>query len=386
MKRGCLILTVIVGIILLFQTGCERQNAPPDEPKTGLVQAKDPLPVSPPEVVTPRPPRPVEKPAAADQATPDEQKSKPQSSAPKITFEKVTHDFGDISPASKNTCGFKFKNTGDALLRIGKIRSTCGCTVPKLKKKEYAPGESGVIKATYTAGRSPGKVTKRLHVPSNDKKNSKIALTLKGTIVVKVTHEPKRIKLFPKNENAGCPQIKLKSIDGRAFAIKSFTSTGKGITVAFDPNKNATEFVLEPKVNIEKLKGRLSGQIRIKLTHPGCTSVNIPFNVVPEFQINPNAITLRNIKPQKPVKRDVSVVNNYGEDFEIESVSSDKDSIRVLSREKVENGYKLVLEMTPPPIESKQKVFSDTFSVKIKSGPELKLSCRAFYSTQKKKR
>jgi hypothetical protein len=368
MKRGCLILTVIVGSILLFQFGCKHQNGVSEEPETGPVETSKTVEVRPPETLTPRAPRPAEKSPADNPTTAEGQKPKRKNAGPKITFEKVTHDFGDISPASKNTCGFKFKNTGDALLRIGKIRSTCGCTVPKLKKKEYAPGESGVIKATYTAGRSPGKVTKRLHVPSNDKKNSKIALTLKGTIVVKVTHEPKRIKLFPKNENAGCPQIKLKSIDGRAFAIKSFTSTGKGITVAFDPNKNATEFVLEPKAHIKKL------------------SVNIPFNVVPEFQINPNAITLRNVKPRKPVERDVSVVNNYGENFEIESVSSDKDAIRVLSRKKIEKGYKLVLEVTPPPIESKQKVFRDTFSVKIRSGPELKLSCSAFYSTKKKKR
>jgi hypothetical protein len=359
MKRDCLILTVIVGSILLFQFGCKHQNGVSEEPETGPVETSKTVEVRPPETLTPRAPRPAEKSPADNPTTAEGQKPKRKNAGPKITFEKVTHDFGDISPASKNTCGFKFKNTGDALLRIGKIRSTCGCTVP---------------------------VTKRLHVPSNDKKNSKIALTLKGTIVVKVTHEPKRIKLFPKNENAGCPQIKLKSIDGRAFAIKSFTSTGKGITVAFDPNKNATEFVLEPKVNIEKLKGRLSGQVRIKLTHPGCTSVNIPFNVVPEFQINPNAITLRNVKPRKPVERDVSVVNNYGENFEIESVSSDKDAIKVLSRKKIEKGYKLVLEVTPPPIESKQKVFRDTFSVKIRSGPELKLSCSAFYSTKKKKR
>jgi hypothetical protein len=90
--------------------------------------------------------------------------------------------------------------------------------------------------------------------------------------------------------------------------------------------------------------------------------------------------------PQKPVKRNVSVVNNYGEDFEIESVSSDKDATRVLSREKVENGYELVLEVTPPPTQNYGSVFRDVFSVTIKGGPKLTLSCRCFYSTKKKKR
>ena len=29
-----------------------------------------------------------------------------------ITFEKTVHDFGQVSPGSKNVCEFKFKNTG----------------------------------------------------------------------------------------------------------------------------------------------------------------------------------------------------------------------------------------------------------------------------------
>jgi len=32
--------------------------------------------------------------------------------------------------------------------------SRCGCTVAQLKKREYAPGESGTIKATYSAPRA----------------------------------------------------------------------------------------------------------------------------------------------------------------------------------------------------------------------------------------
>jgi hypothetical protein len=387
MKRNCLILAVIVGFVLLFQVGCEHQNGVSEEPETGLVEVDKAVGVQPPETLTPRAPRPAEKSSKDNPTTAVVQESKPDKSVgPKITFEKVTHDFGEVSPGSKNTCEFKFKNTGDALLRIGKIGSTCGCTVPELNKKEYAPGENGVIKARYSASRSAGTITKRLHVPSNDKQNSKVALTIKARIVQKVSHEPSRIKFLLKSENAGCPQIKLKSIDGRAFAIKSFGSTGGSITAAVDPNKNATEFVIDPKVDITKLKKRTNGQIRINLTHPGCPSINIPFNVLPEFQINPSAIVLRNVEQQKPVKRNVSVVNNYGEDFEIESVSSDKDLVSVMSREKIKNGYKLVLEITPPSTQKHGSVFRDVFSVTIKGGRKVTLNVRGYYSTKKKKR
>ena len=287
MKRDCLILAVIVGFVLLFQVGCKHQDGVSEEPQTALVEANKAVEVQPPETLTPRAPRPAQEPPKDNPATAVVQESKPNKTiGPKITFEKVTHDFGEVSPGSKNTCEFKFKNTGDALLRIGKIGSTCGCTVPELNKKEYVPGESGVIKARYSASRAAGTITKRLHVPSNDKQNSKVALTIKARIVQKVAHEPSRIKFLLKSENAGCPQIKLRSIDGRAFAVRSFGSTGGSVTAPFDPNKNATEFVIDPKVDITKLEKRTTGQIRINLTHPGCPSINIPFNVLPEFQIN----------------------------------------------------------------------------------------------------
>ena len=47
---------------------------------------------------------------------------------PRISFEKTVCDLGDVGQGTKNTCEFKFTNTGQALLKIGKIKRTCGCT------------------------------------------------------------------------------------------------------------------------------------------------------------------------------------------------------------------------------------------------------------------
>jgi len=42
--------------------------------------------------------------------------------SPKISFEKTVCDLGDVGQETKNTCEFKFTNTGQALLKIGKIK------------------------------------------------------------------------------------------------------------------------------------------------------------------------------------------------------------------------------------------------------------------------
>jgi hypothetical protein len=74
---------------------------------------------------------------------------------PRITFEKTVCDLGDVGQGTKNTCEFRFTNTGRGLLKIGKISRTCGCTVFQLDKKEYPPNETGVIKVIYTSGKFP---------------------------------------------------------------------------------------------------------------------------------------------------------------------------------------------------------------------------------------
>jgi len=91
-------------------------------------------------------------PIAASAESPDSPKSfRQEQSQSQISFENLICDLGEVGTGSKNACEFKFTNKGKSVLNITGIKNTCGCTVPELEKKQYAPGESGTIKATYIA-------------------------------------------------------------------------------------------------------------------------------------------------------------------------------------------------------------------------------------------
>jgi hypothetical protein len=299
---------------------------------------------------------------------------------PRITFEKVTHDYGEISPGTKNPCEFKFKNTGNALLKIGKIRCQCGCTLATLDKTDYAPGESGVLKIVYKAAMSPGKVRKSCSVPSNDKKNPTVVLIITGKITRKVEYKPDRLSLLLKGENAGSPEIILTSLDKRSFSIKSFKSTGNSITCDYDALVKATKFVLRPEVDFEKLQKGPRGQVEIGLTHPGCKLVRIIFETQTEFKTDPRVVYVRDAEAQKAVIKKFSVLSNYNEDFEIESTSSKKGIVKVLTQKKLGHGYEFELQITPPAFDSKRRVFTDVFYVKLKGGQQLQATCYGIYS------
>lgn len=297
---------------------------------------------------------------------------------PQITFEKTIYDFGEIAAGKKYSGQFKFTNTGSGILKIIEVKRCCGAVVT-LDKKELSPGQNGILKVEYTSGRMAGPVEKELRVYSNDKTNSKVDLTIKAQVVIRVDYQPQRIDLLLNKENAGCPEITIRSLDKQPFSIKSFQSTGDTITADFDPSVEATKFVLEPKVHPEKHLKHQGGLVAIGLTHPELDKVNIRFTTKQRFQLKPTGVFLLNPLPDKPSLNKVSIVSNYGEEFEIESTTSEKGMAKVVNQQAIKDGYRLEIEITPPAPDDKTSMFDDMLNVNLKGGETLKIKCYVRY-------
>jgi hypothetical protein len=364
----------VIGCILLLQICCQEQlegtkaSKPvlrePEAPKTTSTIAEEPR---------------QEEPVKAKTIT-VKTKAKVNEPGPEITFGSLIYDYGEIGAGTRNSCEFSFKNTGKTLLKISEVNAPCGCTVPQLARREYAPGESGILTVIYRPGNNSGTATKRLYVNSNDKAKPRLGLTIKAKVVVKVEHKPERLNLLLKGENASSPEITLKSRDNLAFAITGFKSSGDSITTEFDPLVKAASFVLKPKVDMEKLRKGLRGQVEISLTHPECKKITIIFDTLAEFKLEPRIVYVREAEPQKPVTKKVWVFSNYNEDIEVESTSSKKGFVKVLTQEKIQNGYQFELQITPPVAESNRRIFTDVFSVKLKGAQELQITCYGIYA------
>ena len=354
MKRNCLVLVLVFSSLLLLQLGCQEQ---------GKVAKK-----------------PTIAPDAAVVVTPQKTKAAPQpkKSPPKIAFENVVYDFGQVGPSTKLYGEFRFTNTGEELLKIKEVEKCCGVNA-KLDKTEYALGESGVLKIEYVSTRSPGIVRRTLYVNSNDKATPKVALTIKGNIIQKVIWQPKSLRLLLSEENAGCSEIILSSVDNRPFSITAFKSTLDCITADVDPSVESTKFVLQPKVDMDKLQKTTRGSVYISVSHPDCDGVAIGFDVLSRFTIKPPLLIVFYLDSQKSIKRYVWILNNYGKDFEIESTSSKEGFVKVVSQKKIRTSYQLELEITPPILEGKKK-FMDEFFVNIKDGEKLRIVCQGIYS------
>ena len=300
---------------------------------------------------------------------------------PHIKFDKLVHDFCDVSPDSMNNCTFGFKNTGLGKLEITQTRGTCKCTVPELKKKDYAPGESGEIGVQFHAPTYQGPTSQRIFVSTNDPNNARVELTVQAYVRPKVKVEPEQMTLSLLVPNAGAGEITLKSLGKERFAITRIDSEGGVFTVDFDPNNISDTHVLRPKVNVENLRKNLGGYLVMNLNHPVCKVVRLQYNCPKQFEASPSVIIIRDAIVGQTQKRIIYLISNYNEDIEIESVASDKGTIKITGQEKTENRFKFDVDITPPPLakESKLRVFSDALHIKIKDKEQIDVPCRGFY-------
>jgi hypothetical protein len=87
---------------------------------------------------------------------------------PVITFEKKTHDFGDIIQGDKVEHVFTFSNTGTQPLIITNVEVTCGCTTPKgWPRDPIQPGGKGELTVSFSSAGKIGRQNKPVTIISN---------------------------------------------------------------------------------------------------------------------------------------------------------------------------------------------------------------------------
>lgn len=85
-----------------------------------------------------------------------------------ITWDKATHDFGEIMQGDKVEHTFHFTNTGNKELVITNVEVTCGCTTPKgWPRDPITPGNSGELTIAFNSTGKIGKQNKVITITSN---------------------------------------------------------------------------------------------------------------------------------------------------------------------------------------------------------------------------
>lgn len=106
----------------------------------------------------------------------------PQADTPKISFDRLSHDFGEIPQFGGNvTTTFTIKNEGKKTLEIGTITTSCSCTSAKLDKSKIPANGSATLTITFNPNlheEPKDKFKRTIFIPTNDPEKSEAELEI----------------------------------------------------------------------------------------------------------------------------------------------------------------------------------------------------------------
>jgi hypothetical protein len=105
--------------------------------------------------------------------------------APVISFNEKVHDYGTIYKGGDGTTKFVYSNKGKEPLILSRVKSSCGCTIPKWSRQPLLPGQSDTINVKYDTKRL-GSFNKSITITSNASEPT-VVLRIKGKVVAETS-------------------------------------------------------------------------------------------------------------------------------------------------------------------------------------------------------
>lgn len=195
---------------------------------------------------------------------------------PRIEFEKLRHDYGNVLYGDTVTAEFRFVNTGDQTLIIKNLHSTCGCTKAVEGSREIPPkGSSKILSSFDTDGLKAGRKEKSIMVSTNDPVNPVIKLTLLADVIRELAIEPPTLgkRINSDVESVSFP-IRIANSSDKTYHVKGLKTLPGELSAAINPGEVELaphkEVSLEVVVKLEPEPNRVfyAGKIDLVTDHP----------------------------------------------------------------------------------------------------------------------
>jgi hypothetical protein len=125
---------------------------------------------------------------------------------------------------------YSFENKSDETVTVQSIQTGCDCTEAVTDKKNYKPGDKGVLLVTFDIGEREGPQKKKITVLTNDPEHPVHELTFKTTVPYWCQVEPPILNWFA--ETSGQPlAARLVPAEGRVIRNVRLKKPGEHFSV-----------------------------------------------------------------------------------------------------------------------------------------------------------
>ncbi len=248
-------------------------------------------------------------------------------------FETSTHDFGNVARGSKVDYYFKLHNPYKEDVHITDVRSSCGCTSPKILKDTLKTYEEGAIIASFNTHSFLGQRSATVTVTIDKPFYAEVQLQVQGYIRRDIVIHPGDVDLGTVDH--GTPVEKQVSISyaGRDdWAITDVRPGSQYIDAQLVETRRGggqVSYDLKVQLKPDAPSGSISEQIVLLTNDPRSPEVpvDVAGRVVAELSVSPPSLLMGVLEPgQKATKQ---LVIKGKKPFRITSITCDDENFEI---------------------------------------------------------
>ena len=228
-------------------------------------------------------------------------------------FPASNHDFGSVARGAKADYRFTFKNLYEEEIHIASVRSSCGCTQPKIENENVKSLEEGAILAAFNTRDFLGQKSATITVVIDQPFHAEVQLHVAGYIRSDVVLHPGAVALGAVDRGHATEKKIAVNYAGRndwkILEVKSASPYITGEVVETKRGGGQVSYELTVKLQDNAPVGYINEQITLVTNdrRAATVPVDIEGRIVSEVTISPASLLLGVLEPGKKVTKQLVV-------------------------------------------------------------------------------
>ena len=244
-------------------------------------------------------------------------------------FETTTHDFGSVARDSKTEYEFKLKNIYVEDVHIASVRSSCGCTTPRIKKAWLKTHQQGAIIAKINTDIFRGAKGATITVTIDRPQPAQVQLHARAFIRDDVLLTPTSVQFGSVQQGTAAErplQVSFAgSSDWRILEVKSSNAHLSGEVIEIGQTRGQVTCRLRVRLDENAPPGSIQDHLLLVTNDRQRTAIPVLVNgqVTSGVTVRPAALNMGVVEPGQKVRKQLLVRGS--KPFRIKEVTSDGD-------------------------------------------------------------
>ncbi len=228
-------------------------------------------------------------------------------------FETTAHDFGTIARGSKAVFRFPVKNLYEETVHIAGVRSTCGCTSPKVENPTIGTFETAYIVAEFNTIGFRGQHSSTLTVVIDKPFPAEVQLHVYGDVRRDVVFTPGALRFGTVDQGVANTQVVnvlyAGHSDWRIVDVRSARPYYEVQAVETRRSQGRVNYQLTVNLKDDAPAGYINDQLVLVTNDRGGARIplQVEGRVVPEISVSPRQLVLGEVPAGKTVNKKLVV-------------------------------------------------------------------------------